>query len=48
MILISFRYDPKEKHNLYLDSPLEPHNEAKIEHISVGCEAEKWVGEQAS
>ena len=44
---ISFGSDPTEKHNLYLESPLEPHKEAEIEHISVGCEAEKWVGEQA-
>ena len=44
---ISFGSDPKEKHNLYLESPLEPHKEAQIEHISVGCEVEKWVGEQA-
>ena len=45
---ISFRSDPKEKHNSYLQSPLEPHKEEEIEHISVGCEAEKWAGEQAT
>ena len=44
---IYFGSDPKEKHNSYLQSSLEPHKGEKIEHISVGCEAEKWVGEQA-
>ena len=38
-----FGSDPKYKHDSYLWSPLEPHKEAKIGHISVGCEAEKWV-----
>ena len=44
----SFRSDPKEKHNSDLQSPLEPHKEEEIEHISVGCEPEKWAGEQAT
>ena len=42
-----FGSDPKEKHDSNLQSPLEPHKEAQNEHISVGCEAEKWAGEQA-
>ena len=36
-----FGSDKIEKHNSYLQSPLDPHKEAQIEHISVGCEAEK-------
>ena len=47
MMVISFGSDPKEKHNSDLQSPLESHKEVEIEHISVGCEEEKWVGEQA-
>ena len=42
-----FGSDSKDKNDSDLQSPLEPHKEAQIEHISVGCEAEKWVGEQA-
>ena len=45
---ISFRTDPKEKQNSDLQAPLEPHKEEQIEHISVGCEPEKWAGEQAT
>ena len=42
-----FGSDPKDKHDSDLQSPLEPHKEAENEYILVGCEAEKWVGEQA-
>ena len=38
---IYFGSYPKEKHNSYLQSPLEPHKEVEIEHISLGCEAKK-------
>ena len=33
---IYFGSDPKEKHNSYSHSPLDPHKETEIEHISVG------------
>ena len=41
---ISFGSDTKEKHNSYLQSPLNLDKGEKIEHISIWCEADKMGG----